>query len=38
MALAENAQRSGDVVTAENYYQHAEHYVRTLNAQSTPAQ
>ena len=32
MQLARDAQASGDRVTAENYYQHAEHYFRVLVA------
>ena len=28
--LARDAQSSGDPVAAENYYQHAEHYLRSL--------
>lgn len=32
MALARDAQASGDRVMAENYQQHAEHYVRIINA------
>ena len=31
-ALARDAQSSGDHVQAENYLQHAEHYLRVLNA------
>jgi hypothetical protein len=30
LALAEAAAKSGDVVQAENYYQHAEHYLRLM--------
>lgn len=39
-ALARDAQASGDVITAENYLQHAEHYNRIImaaQAQMTPA-
>ncbi|MGI9384436.1 MAG: DUF4167 domain-containing protein [Methyloligellaceae bacterium] len=39
-ALARDAQASGDVITAENYFQHAEHYNRIIaaaQAQTTPA-
>lgn len=36
--LAESARRSGDAVLAESYFQHAEHYIRTLNADQTAAQ
>jgi hypothetical protein len=32
MQLARDAQSSGDTVMAENYYQHAEHYLRILAA------
>ena len=31
-ALARDAASAGDRVAAENYYQHAEHYYRVLNA------
>jgi Domain of unknown function (DUF4167) len=34
VALAREAQASGDRVAAENLYQHAEHYFRIMNAQS----
>ncbi len=30
LALAKDATASGDVVVAENYYQHAEHYIRII--------
>ena len=33
VALAREAQSSGDRVAAENLYQHAEHYFRIMNAQ-----
>ena len=33
IALAREAQTSGDRVGAENLYQHAEHYFRIMNAQ-----
>ena len=33
VALAREAQTSGDRVAAENLYQHAEHYFRVMNAQ-----
>jgi hypothetical protein len=33
VALAREAQTSGDRVAAENLYQHAEHYFRIMNAQ-----
>ncbi len=32
VALAREAQSSGDRVAAENFYQHAEHYFRVMNA------
>jgi hypothetical protein len=32
LALARDATSAGDRVTAESYFQHAEHYVRQLNA------
>ena len=31
VALARAAARSGDVVETENYYQHAEHYLRLMH-------
>jgi hypothetical protein len=31
LALAQEEARSGNVVAAENYYQHAEHYYRTMS-------
>jgi hypothetical protein len=49
LSLAREAQSSGDRISAENFYQHAEHYFRMMNAagegfnqgqprpQSTPA-
>src|SRR6266581_4720875 len=33
VAMAREAQASGDRVAAENFYQHAEHYFRIMNAQ-----
>lgn len=30
LALAKDATASGDIVVAENYYQHAEHYIRII--------
>src|SRR5947209_6277206 len=33
IALAREAQTSGDRIAAENLYQHAEHYFRIMNAQ-----
>lgn len=38
MILARDAQTSGDRVTAENFLQHAEHYVRLLNASQGPGE
>jgi hypothetical protein len=32
VALAREAHSSGDRIAAENYYQHAEHYFRIMNA------
>src|SRR6201995_4299856 len=32
LALAREAQASGDRIAAENLYQHAEHYFRVMNA------
>jgi hypothetical protein len=32
LALAQEETRSGNVVAAENYYQHAEHYFRVMSA------
>ena len=32
VALAREASSSGDRIAAENYYQHAEHYFRIMNA------
>lgn len=31
LALAKDAASSGDRIVAENYYQHAEHYIRIIN-------
>jgi hypothetical protein len=31
LALAQEEARSGNAVGAENYYQHAEHYYRTMS-------
>jgi len=31
-ALAQEEARSGNVVAAENYYQHAEHYFRLMSS------
>jgi hypothetical protein len=33
VALAREAQTSGDRIAAESFYQHAEHYFRVMNAQ-----
>jgi Domain of unknown function (DUF4167) len=32
LVLAQEEARSGNVVSAENYYQHAEHYFRLMSA------
>ena len=32
LALAQAQAQSGDIVGAENYYQHAEHYFRSMSA------
>jgi hypothetical protein len=34
LALARDASLAGDRIAAENYYQHAEHYYRIINANS----
>ena len=34
LALAQVATTAGDRITAEGYFQHAEHYYRTLSANS----
>jgi hypothetical protein len=31
LALAQAEVRAGNVIGAENYYQHAEHYFRTMS-------
>lgn len=36
MALARDAQSSGDLVRAESHFQHAEHYFRLLNSEPRP--
>jgi Domain of unknown function (DUF4167) len=36
LALAQEEARSGNVVGAENYYQHAEHYFRLMSANRKP--
>ena len=32
-ALAQVAAQSGDVIASENYYQHAEHFLRVMKGQ-----
>ncbi len=32
LALAQAQAQSGDIVGAENYYQHAEHYFRSMSS------
>lgn len=34
ITLASNAVSTGDVVEIENFYQHAEHYLRQMNPQA----
>jgi hypothetical protein len=34
LALARDASAAGDRISAENFYQHAEHYYRVINANS----
>ena len=36
IALAKDASSSGDIVLAESYLQHAEHYQRVINAWNVP--
>ncbi len=36
LALAQAQIQAGDIVGAENYYQHAEHYFRTMTADREP--
>jgi hypothetical protein len=36
LALAQDEARSGNVVGAENYYQHAEHYFRLMSSNRGP--
>ncbi|MGH1399068.1 MAG: DUF4167 domain-containing protein [Alphaproteobacteria bacterium] len=36
IALAKDASSSGDIVLAESYLQHAEHYQRVINAWNIP--
>jgi hypothetical protein len=31
LALAQEEARSGNIIAAENYYQHAEHYYRSMS-------
>ena len=38
LALAQAQAQSGDIVGAENYYQHAEHYFRSMSLGRKPAQ
>src|SRR5579862_342714 len=38
LALARDAHSAGDRVAAENYYQHAEHYYRIINANNEGGQ
>ena len=38
MSLARDALASGDMIAAESYFQHAEHYFRILNAMNQAAQ
>jgi hypothetical protein len=33
MAMAQDAAKRGDIIEAENLYQHAEHYFRVLRGQ-----
>ena len=32
LALAQAQAQAGDIVAAENYYQHAEHYLRSMSS------
>ena len=34
LALAQAQAQSGDIIGAENYYQHAEHYFRSMSLRS----
>jgi hypothetical protein len=36
LALGREAHRVGDTIEMENYYQHAEHYLRVMSAASEP--
>src|SRR6202161_859923 len=38
LALAREAQSAGDRIAAENFFQHAEHYFRVMNAQGEGVQ
>jgi hypothetical protein len=38
LALARDASAAGDRIAAENYYQHAEHYFRIINADGNGGQ
>ncbi|GAB6054248.1 hypothetical protein JCM17960_30680 [Magnetospira thiophila] len=38
LSLARDASSAGDRITAEGYYQHAEHYYRIISAQAENAQ
>ncbi len=38
LALARDAASAGDRIAAENYYQHAEHYYRIINANNEGGQ
>jgi len=37
LALAQAEARSGDRIAAENYFQHAEHYLRTMHESAARA-
>jgi hypothetical protein len=37
LALAQAEVRNGDQIAAENYYQHAEHYLRSMHASDARA-
>ena len=37
LQLARDAQSSGDPIAAENYYQHAEHYFRSMSSDAETA-
>jgi hypothetical protein len=36
LALAQAEAQAGDIVGAENYYQHAEHYFRSMSSNTGP--